>query len=171
MLNAMAAPQQVQSYPGIQIAGTSSHHEAACRSKPHAGIYGLSFLQRHHAGAVAQMSDDGTPSQILAHSLDHVLIRKPVEAIASHSLLPELARKRKSACDLRNLRLEGGIKACDLSQVRIVLRNRFNQSDLARHMYRRENRCFPQPADRSRVNKMRRRKPRTAVHNAMPRAR
>ena len=86
----------------------------------------LPLLQRAQAGAAAEVRDDhaavGDLRRDLRQHRRDVLVREPVEAVALHARVADLARQRHQLGDRGLAAMEAGVEARDLRHVRAAAR-------------------------------------------------
>ncbi len=90
-----------------------------------------------HAGAVAEVRDDGAAELRRAERADDVLVRQAVEAVPPHARFPEGGRQRQPLCELGHVVVERGVEARHLRDVPSGAGG-FDAGDRRRHVQRRE---------------------------------
>ena len=102
---------------------------------------------RRHAGAVAEMRDDGAAEGRRADRRDDVLVRQAVEPVAPDALRPEPTRERQALGHRRHAPVEGAVEARDLRHAGEAGRDGLHARDRRRQMQGCERRERPQPRD------------------------
>src|SRR5690242_4973336 len=105
---------QMEQHAWIKIARPGSHHETAGWGQTHAGVDRYTILQRRHAGAIAQVRDDGAAPNLPSQFAHNIFVGKTMEAVALDSLLPEFTWQSKAPGDLRNPVVKRRVKTSHL---------------------------------------------------------
>ena len=129
--------EQIKNYPGVQVARTSTHHQAAGRRQSHGGIQASAVLNGRHAGTVPQMGDDQLSSGLVQtclpnQLLEDVFVREPMEAIAPQTFPEERLGQGIPLGYFRHPSVERCVEADNLRQVREMPLNHFQPFNFMR---------------------------------------
>ena len=109
--------QQVHGHAGVEVAAAGAHDQSARRREAHRRVDRLPVMHGDHAGAVAEVRDDGAAELRCADRIDDVLVRQAMEAVPPHARFPEGGRQRQPLCELGHVVVERGVEARHLRDV------------------------------------------------------
>ena len=133
---------QVEQHAGVQRSTASTHRQAFHRGEAHGTGHAFAVPHRAHAGAVAKMRHHRPPGRRRAHGLGQrpgdVFVRQTVEPIAPHPLFPVNARQGEQPRQFRLAKVERGIEAGHLRQIRLYRADGADAGQIMRLMQRRQ---------------------------------
>ena len=113
------SPRQVGHDAGIDVAGSRTHDQSACRGEPHARVDAPTLEYRGDAGAVSQVREDnassgGSLSGHLFEFVQQIGVRQAMEAVASNACRLVRAGNRQNAGHVREIVMKRRIETRDL---------------------------------------------------------